>query len=346
MPLPAEKGISNTRLWVELILTVVIAVAIFRRPPFLSSFFSWLANNIKLLMADPDWAGVQLLATGFAIALACLAAIAVHECGHVIAGMVLGFRFESIRFGRVRIDRGFHVSRHADSGEPTLGWAVMRPQHWDNIRSRTAIMVADGPLASLLSGYAVLSLLPRHGLISGSYIAVSFWFGLGNLLPLGLQGHPTDGLTIWMLLFNRDRSRRYMALLRMRHDIDRGVENRMLSPADLEEATHLRDESAETVVAHFFAYLAASSLHEHVRAEQMLEVALQYSGSTGPSMREMLAIQSAIVQAARRNRLDLAEQWLRDVPLTTPFLKLRSQVEGTIEKLRIGQSSPQTTADC
>jgi len=222
----------------------------------------------------------------------------------------------------------------------------MIPRNWNNIRLRTALMVAGGPLASILSGLVALLVLPTHGFISGSFIAVSFWFGLINLLPMGLQGHRTDGATIWMLWFKQDCSRRYLALLRMHSEIDRGVPINKISAGDLEAATHVQDQSADTVKAHLFAYLAASSLKEHKRAEQMLEVALSFSGCTGPSMRELLAIQAALVQATSRNRIDVAEQWLNQVPSTTPFLKMRSQAESTIEGIKTSQSSAESlTAD-
>jgi len=321
-------------MWTELVLSAIPFVLVFWRPPFIMTFLRWIGKSISLIMVDSDWVGVRLILTGFAIVLMCLLAIAVHECGHLLAGLSLGFRCRGIRVGRFKIDQRFRVSRERDSASAILGSAVMIPQHWENIRLRETLMLLAGPLASFLSGYAALPLLTDHSLISGAFVGVSFFFAAVNILPLAVTSQLTDGARIWMLMFNRARAERYLAILRLTDEIDRGVPVESLSPSDLEHATVLRDETPDTAWAHTLAFLAAYSQDDNVRAGEFLETAFKYSGYAGPSERERLALQAALFQATRRGRIDLAKQWLADVPNATQFSDARSKVEAIIQNDR------------
>ncbi len=283
-------------------------------------------------MADPDWAGVRLILTGFAITLMCSAAIAIHECGHLLAGLALDFRCKSFRFGRVRIDRGFKISRYQDPQDAVLGWAEMVPVRWTNLRPRAAIMILAGPLANLFSAGLVLRLRTDQSLISGSFIAVSIYLGLGSFLPFDITGHVSDGRRLLMLLFDRKRTERYMAMLKLMDDIDRGTPVASLDRVELERATSIRDESVETVSAHMTAYLAALYRRDDAESPRLLETALKHSSHAAPALREALAVQAAYFQATRRNRIDLAEQWLALALSRAHFLETRSQVEEAISK--------------
>jgi hypothetical protein len=284
-------------------------------------------------MGDSDWAGLRLVLTGFAIVLMCLLAIVVHECGHLLAGLSLGFRCRGIRFGRFRIDQNFRVSLDRNSEDAKLGEAVMIPQPWKDIRLRMTLMLLAGPVANFMAGYALLRWLQAPSLISGSFIGVSFFFAAVNVLPQALTSQLTDGERIWMLLFQPARAQRYLAILRLTDEIDRGVSMESLSPSDLERATSLRDDTPDTVWAHTVAFLAAYSRHDDVKAGELLETALTYSGYAEPSACERLALQAAMFQATRRGRVDLAKQWLAEVPNATRFLAARSKVEATISRV-------------
>ena len=329
VPMPESRGMSLLRVGVELALSVLLVIPFFWRPPFMTTFLLWVARNIKALMSNPNWAGVLVILTGFAIALMCLLAIAIHECGHLAAGLALGFRCRGFRFGRVNIDPGFRVSRHQDSGEATLGGVVMIPERWDNIGFRAALMTLAGPVANLLSGYTVFLLWSDHSLVSGSFVAASFLFGVTNLLPFGMPSVLSDGTRVWRILFNQEWAERHLAILKLVDDVDRGVPFESLAPTDLDRATRLQDQSAETVLAHTFAFLTAYGQHEDVRAGELLEIALRFSGNAEPSARERLALGAALIQT-RRGRPDLARQWLAEVP-ETQLLSLRSKIEAAIE---------------
>ncbi len=82
----------------------------------------------------------------------------------------------------------------------------------------------------------------------------------------------------------------------------------------LAKATAMHDESVDTATAHAIAYIRAFYERDDCEAARVLEVGLEYSGWAAPIMREALMSDAAVFQARRRKRIDLAEQWLADIP--------------------------------
>ena len=332
-PVPQPRGTGlMVQVWIGLIVYGMMAFLVVR-PPFVTTFFGWFADNVKLIMADPNWAGVRLILTGFAIALVCSAVILIHECGHLVAGLALGYRCNSLRFGRVQIDRGFRISRYRDTGDAILGAAWMVPMDWKNIRWRQAAMTLAGPIANLLSAGAIWYLRSGQSLISGTFVAWSAVLGIRNLLPSGVN---TDGTRILMLLFDRRRTRRYLAMYKLEVENERGRGERSINPEDLKDAIGFRDDSADTVSAHMIAYLASLSHQRGPGSFDCLETALRYSGHAPPGQREGLAVLAAFFQMFTRNRPDLARQWLAEAPSKTAFPEMRSAVEkAMVGKVRV-----------
>lgn len=191
-------------------------------------------------------------------------------------------------------------------------------------------MTLAGPLANLLSGYLLL-ILPYHkSLVSGSYIWASFFFGLENLVPFRGARIVSDGMKLFMLLWNRAKHERLLALAQILEDRLSGVEVESLSPELIASAVAVRDNSLETVLAHLIAYAAAYSDHKDQEAADLLETCLRHASVATPSLREQLIASAGIFQAARRKRTDLAEQWLGDLPASLKVPYCRLMVEGAI----------------
>jgi hypothetical protein len=328
MPMPARRGMNMVQVWIELFLGCALPILFFLPLPFMKRFLAWAARNFMLMMSD-HWALLRLFATLYGIALACSLSIAIHECGHLLAGLATGFRCESFRFGRFKIEKGFKVSRYQNLEDASIGWARMVPVHSERLRWRSVVMILAGPLANLLSAYFVIKLLSDPSFISGSFIAVSIYLGIANLLPIRVPGHVNDGQRLWMLLFDRKRSERYFSMFSLTDQVQKGLPLDSLDSAALEKAVSLRDRSIETVKAQLFAYLAAISRKDYLKASEFLENALAASGDAPSPLREMLMVYAALFQA-KQKRFDLAEQWLADAPGRTVLLEPRSKLEEQI----------------
>jgi hypothetical protein len=323
----------------ELIMGLVLGVALpilFVLPiPFMKRFLAWAGRNFLLIMSD-QWGTLRLLATLYGIALICLLSIAIHELGHLLAGLATGFHCESFRAGRFVVSKDFKISRYRNLADERVGWADMVPIRWEGLRARYAVMVLSGPLANLLSAYVTIHFWKTQSLISGAFIGVSIFLGLTNLIPGGQRkAYLNDGERLRMLLFDTKRSDRFLAMLEVRYKIKSEESLALLEPKIFDRLSSVSDTSLQAAQAYILAYMGARAHGEYSRSEDFLEAAWRASGDTSPRFREVLSLYSAQVQA-RRQRLDLAEQWLAAVPEKTMLPELRASLDELISKHNAG----------
>src|SRR5262245_17719456 len=130
-----------------------------------------------------------------------LLATAVHELGHVLAGLAVGFGLAGVRVGPVR------ATRTPAGWRPRISWdalgsgeVLVDPVRPDHLRRRHAAMVAGGPSAQLVLLAVVASAAVGAGRaalwLSAAVIAAG---ALSNLVPVrvGRRGRWTDGR--WLL---------------------------------------------------------------------------------------------------------------------------------------------------
>src|SRR5690606_38658246 len=107
-------------------------------------------------------AGVRL-GPGLVVVLAVavyVACIAVHEAGHLLAGRLMGYRPLLFIAGPFRIERVGDAIRFGLNRSIALagGLAVCVPVGLDDLRRRTLVMAAGGPVASLVVGVQSLAI--------------------------------------------------------------------------------------------------------------------------------------------------------------------------------------------
>jgi hypothetical protein len=326
-PLPpcAAQGAGAGKL-IGLGIGLVIfasAVAAFWDPSSRGSVRQQLTATIPELFPARRTGG-RIAAVGLMVLVVAYAAVAVHEIGHVIGGLCAGSRFNGLRIGPILIHRGFRVSLSRGWVSWFGGAAHMVPGSSEKLGSRALALVSAGPAASLISACAVF-LLPSRGLVAWSFVIASMG-GLADLVPFRTRTVTSDGARIWMLLRQPAQGERWLALLRLAADLANGVPPDLLPDEFLSNAIAVRDDSAETVTAHAIAYSAAFHRHRDQEAALLLETCLKHSVSVVPAVRIALASDSAVFQARRRHRPDLAERWLAELPATTPSW-LRSRAE-------------------
>src|SRR5262249_59395317 len=110
--------------------------------------------------------------------------------------------------------------------------------------------------------------------------------GGGAVLPARGAAFGPRGRGIWMLLRDRARGEHWLALMRLIADARAGVLPESTPAALLARATAVRDDSADTVTAHAFAYSAAFHQHRDDEAAQRLETRPAHSGPAPPAVRE------------------------------------------------------------
>lgn len=329
---PAGFGWRGWVLWC-LSVFVVTWVSLLWNPPVLGAFWSWLLWVLAPLFAFPSTV-LGLLGYGLAFVAGNLAAVLVHELGHALVGVAVGFRFLSLRISRIEIHKGFRVVRYRGTGGGSGGWfggwANLLPDRTDRLSLRALAMLAAGPAANLLSAFVILQLPFSNGLFGRFFVLFSLILGLVNLVPFRSQAVHSDGARIWMLLRNRGRGERWLAMMRLLPEIVAGAPPDTWPAGFVAKAIAVRDDSPDTVTAHSIAYSVAFGGHQNDEGARCLEVCLRYSSFAAPPIREALMCDAAIFQARRRRRIDLAEQWRAALPAKTELPGLHQRAEAAI----------------
>jgi hypothetical protein len=336
LPRPAARGSASGIIaagWFGLVMAIP-AILAFWHPPWIRSLWRWTLANFAPRIAGP-WTAADLALAGVSVVGIATAVIAIHELGHVLVGIWAGFRISSMRVGPLRIDRAFRISRYRGPGAWIRGEVIMDPVKSDRLIPRAVAMVFAGPAANLLSGCAVIWLPFPHGLSSGVFVLSSLAAGLVELLvPYRSSSVVFDGARIAMLLRDRERGERWLALMTLGAELRDGAQPESLSADFLARAVAVCDDSPETVAAHAIAYLAAFHQHRDTEAARALETCLRHSSSAAPALRGALMSDAAVFQARRRKRVDLAEQWLGDLRGTPGFPWLPARAEAAIREAR------------
>jgi hypothetical protein len=308
----------------------VVAFLALWQPPFVESLQQQIRIQLEELFPG-SWTFGRVLSVGLFSVLIGFSVTAIHELGHLIVGVGVGFRCSSMFLGPLQFNDPFRVSLNPDVRSWWHGGVTLVPGDPDKFRSRAITMVFAGPGANLLTGCAVLLLPFPRGFFSWLFIVASIVAGVAELvLPLRGATFVFDGRRIWMLLRDRARGDRWLALMRLIADARAGVLPESTPAALLARATAVRDDSADTVTAHAFAYSAAFHQHQDAEAAQRLETCLAHSGHAPPVVREALMSDAAVFQARRRRRADLADQWLAAMPARTQHRWFRSRAEAAV----------------
>jgi hypothetical protein len=196
--------------------------------------------------------------------------IAVHELGHLLAGLLQGFHFAlftagflGIRAGKDRVEVFFNRDINSFGG---LAATFPTSWHGEDLRKKMAIIVAAGPLSSLLLGIGSLvlawSLMP-HGahkvIIFGLFClgGLSLLLFVSTSIPSRAGGFTSDGGRFLALLRGGKTSAREQANLALVALLCAGKTPGEL-PADLVATISEQEEEAINLTVINSRYLAFS----------------------------------------------------------------------------------------
>ena len=192
--------------------------------PRLNTAFGWifvLLNIIGIFWAisleekqirDP-FLILLLIFPGFFIS------ILLHEFGHLIAGSIVGFRFQSFSLGAITVIASRHRWRILLNHNPVLGLVKFASEDTRNLRHRLQIYYLGGAAAGVIGSLVFLgiffSLIDINGnpttavtSIADPWVSVvttlSFWAMLGSfvfgaiapMIPIKVRGIASDGMQL------------------------------------------------------------------------------------------------------------------------------------------------------
>jgi hypothetical protein len=258
---------------------------------------------------------------------------AIHEGGHVVAGLLVGYPPRSVRLGPVEIRRSGHGPRlawsHAGSTDGSTE-VIFRPKRW--ARLRDAVLSAAGALTSIAVAVLVwrfvdLGVIQRVEGDLGAlgiaafgrvfdvagltfvtvrvFVASAIAVSLFNLLPLNPS---LDGASLLDALRGGPDFERGEALAELQEVILAGARPRDWPPALMARITAAPNDEDEPLpaVAYLMDYYVALDRGELIRANWNLDRLVATSWMLSPN----LALEVAYFVARYRRDAALARVWL------------------------------------
>src|SRR5262249_6741658 len=158
-------------------------------PPILRQWF--LTDVRPWFLAQ--WERIGVLGVAVSALAAFYLMLAVHEFGHAVVGLCVGFRLQSYRVGPLVVSRPFRLSLYRGPGAVVQGKVDLVPAVSDNLPWRGVAMVRGGPAANIVSATVVLLLPFPISVFSGCFIAFSIVNGVNDLFPLESRLGVSDG---------------------------------------------------------------------------------------------------------------------------------------------------------
>jgi hypothetical protein len=255
---------------------------------------------------------------------AFLIVIAVHELGHVFAGLLMDFEFRSITVGPLMWEKEqgrikFKWNKNINTAG---GIALCLPKGSHNLARRFAFFAAGGPLSSIIlaiTGFVINRYIFNVDTDSGAAVLIIEWFvkeiallsaviGLVTLIPMHTGGFSSDGARIINLLKGGDRSRFELLILKIFGAATSGVRPALYNMDDLNEAQALavKLKAPFGVYIHSFFHQAAFDKADFDTAEMYLKQYIENADAVPDGVRGMVWLDAAFFYAYVRKDLTQA----------------------------------------
>jgi hypothetical protein len=238
--------------------------------------------------------------------------ILIHELGHLVAGVLVGEQFNYIRVGPIQVNRSWRISWHWTRHAVLTGAASTLPVTRSGLRWKLFFSTLAGPSTNIAASVLAFEVMPRYGSryegLSMLFVLVSGFIGVINLFSSEEhQGTMSDGLRMWVLLFDRRRRERLISIIVLLADVKQGKKIESLDTYGAGEGLRVRDGTAQQAVANWIAFMRAN---REESGSQYLENCLAASSAVAPDFRNLLILEAARFQATQRKRCDIAREWL------------------------------------
>lgn len=279
-----------------------------------------IAHSIKANQLTNPLIYFGLIMSGYLLAF--VLGVAIHELGHVLAGLRAGFRFAYMMFWPVQIrrkgERSLSIRPMFKSGLGLGGIAGMAPISGLDLRKAYLTMLWGGPLASLLWGAVAISIALLAGLTSsilGSYFwlmgIISLFIFMTSIIPRSVAGYLTDGAAIKLLSRGKaEQVEIYVASLELSSEVASGKRPSECNSFSLN--TLLRAEPDDQMFARgrYFGFLTAADSGDLEKARSYMNELMSGLNKTPVLVRASYQIMDAWLHA-REGKTEEARRLLK-----------------------------------
>jgi hypothetical protein len=251
-------------------------------------------------------------------------ALTVHELGHLVAGLAVGFRFSLFATGPILVERTPSGQIRATLNRTLAfvgGVAATVPVGTGGLKNRFAVVVAGGPVTSALLGLVAAASIP---LVSSSHPFVrtelswlrllSSLLFLGTAVPVRNGPFVTDGLRFLRLVRRGAHSDRELALITHAALQRGGVRPRDWNQALLLRAVEIHDSSMFECQVLLYSYMHHLDRQAVSEAAASLRMALALAASLPDSLKADCLLEAAYFAATYEKQPAAAREFLARVP--------------------------------
>lgn len=242
----------------------------------------------------------------------------IHEMGHILGGLLVGFRFLLLLVGPIRVwgtGRGlqFGLNTHiAMMGGLSACVPDLTFSRW-----RCLVYMAGGPLASLFTLLASLPLLviaqnvsPALEFVAVLAVFISLPLFILTILPFKSSGYDTDGKLILSLLLNRPTALKRIQIMALQAESISGVRPRDMSTERIEQIRSQKTGSSLDAVIEWLAYSQDLDRGNIDLAGQRLQQVLALEASLPPGLRQAAYLEVAYFAAVHQQDAPRARTYL------------------------------------
>ena len=251
--------------------------------------------------------------------LALLLVLLAHEVGHLFGGRLVGFRAFLLIVGPLRLERSesgwtMHLNTSLALSGGLAGSAAIDAR---DLKRRTAVMVAGGPVASVTLALGAWLALRAFDLVpfdaNASFASFVTFFtlqmiagasaviALATLIPMTTSGFLSDGARLLRLWRGGPVAERDSAIQAIMGSSLSGVRPRDWDPALIGAACALRDASMFEFIAQQFAQMHAADRGDIAHSLDQLRQLLQHVERVPKMMRPGIHLRRSPAVCAGRS---------------------------------------------
>jgi len=268
----------------------------------------------------PEGLGEELLLIAglvVGITLAVFVQLVIHEAGHLVFGLLSGYRFGSFRIGSfmwMKEEGELRLKRLTIAG--TGGQCLMSPPDMVDGELPVVLYNLGGPLMNVLAGavFLLLRFPLREHPIPGAILLLlgvsGFILAATNGIPMRMGTIDNDGYNAFALTRDPEARRAFWVLMKAQEQTVRGVRLRDMPEAWFEVPTDEAMKNSMVVQVGVFAANRLTDAHRFDQADALMEHLLSIDSGMVGLHRGLLICDRAYIELLGENRPEVLEELL------------------------------------
>jgi hypothetical protein len=240
--------------------------------------------------------------------------VLVHELGHVVAGLSVGFELRTLAVGPLLFTkeaRGWKL-RFLARRILVGGLTAMVPKSSDRLVGRYLRFILGGPAASitlLVISLILTPIFPDSSAVK-ALLYVSVFLTVMCCLPYTVRSQPTDAKGILLLTRKGPGAERFVAILYILALDTQQIEPHDWPPDLVEKLSIPSDDKSRLAASVYFSLAIALDSGDPERIAEAVEHGLSINPEAGPDMQRAFRVAASCFHGIFRHNAPLAQAWL------------------------------------